>query len=79
MIETVIPKVAGGGSIRLVAPVVDGAGDVSAAGGEPAGDAGWVRIETSTNNYFGKSSAQTTYGKPYGLFLPPDPPTVTSE
>ena len=72
----------GGGAIRLVAPVIEGAGRLSAQGGFPEGGPeggpdslpGRVRLETLANYFTGTSETPTAVGKPLGLFLPPDPP-----
>ena len=64
----------GGGAIRLVAPVIDGAGRLSAQGGSAGSGQGRVRLETLANYFTGSSETPTAVGKPLGLFLPPDPP-----
>ena len=64
----------GGGSIRLVAPVIDGHGVLNAKGGQPGGTDGRIRLEATRRNYSGDlSGTPASYGKPHGLFLPPNP------
>src|SRR5262249_19309245 len=62
-----------GGAIRLVAPVIEGAtGLLSAKGGHPNGIDGRVRLEAFENHFKGSlDEAPFSYGKPFGLFLPP--------
>lgn len=64
-----------GGSIRLVAPVIDGSGfAIAKGGGRGAGD-GQVRLEALTNRFSGSlNGTPLAIGKPFGLFLPPNPP-----
>jgi hypothetical protein len=66
----------GGGAIRLVAPLVNGSdGVLSAAGGQPGGTNGRVRFETFDNRFTGGfNSTPFSEGKPFSLFLPPNPP-----
>ncbi len=64
-----------GGAIRLIAPVIEGAGDLSAKGGQPGGGDGRIRLEAFTNNFSGATDeTPVATGKPFGLFLPPNPP-----
>ena len=65
-----------GGSIRLVAPAISGTGGViSAKGGQPQGADGLVRFETIRNEFSGGlNETPSAQGKPFGLFLPPNPP-----
>jgi hypothetical protein len=64
-----------GGAIRLVAPVIDGSGDLSAKGGQPQGEDGRVRFEAFDNRFVGSLNDTPLFqGKPFGLFLPPNPP-----
>jgi hypothetical protein len=63
-----------GGAIRVVAAVIEGAGTLSAKGGEPGGTDGVIRFESDDNRFAGKmDAAHVYYGKPLGLFLPPTP------
>lgn len=63
-----------GGAIRLVAPTIDGTGVLSAKGGQPMGADGLVRFEASNNQFSGNlNNTPSAQGKPFGLFLPPDP------
>jgi hypothetical protein len=66
----------GGGAIRLVAPVISGAtGVLSAKGGQPQGADGFVRLEAFDNQFKGSlNGTPSAVGKPFGLFLPPNPP-----
>jgi hypothetical protein len=65
----------GGGAIRLIAPVIVGAGSASARGGQPGGPDGLVRFETQDNQFTGSlDDTPFVQGKPFGLFLPPSPP-----
>jgi hypothetical protein len=67
-------KGGGGGAIRLVAPTIDGAGVLSARGGQSGGVDGQVRLEALTNMFTSSlNSTPISIGKPFGLFLPPDP------
>lgn len=64
----------GGGAIRLVAPDIEGNGIVSAKGGQPQGIDGLVRFESLHNGFTGNfNNTPAAFGKPLGLFLPPDP------
>jgi hypothetical protein len=77
-----------GGSIRLVASVIDGSGMLAAKGSVPgvgnaggdvgnAGGNGRVRLETFANNLRGSADdTPPTTGKPFRLFLPPNPPAA---
>jgi hypothetical protein len=69
-----------GGAIRLVAPRIQGMGEISARAGRSDrqngdGTNGRVRIEVGENEFRGNFNG-TPYspGKPFGLFLPPEPP-----
>jgi hypothetical protein len=63
-----------GGAIRLVAPIIEGSGVLSARGGQPGGEDGRVRFECLTNTFAGDMNGTAfAQGKPLGLFLPPDP------
>jgi hypothetical protein len=65
-----------GGAIRLVAPIIDGlSGFLSARGGKPQGADGRIRFETFDNRFAGSLNGTSfAQGKPFGLFLPPNPP-----
>jgi hypothetical protein len=64
-----------GGAIRLVAPIIEGSGLLSAKGGQPGGVDGLVRFEDFDNHFSGSlNSTPFAQGKPFGLFLPPAPP-----
>jgi hypothetical protein len=64
----------GGGAIRLVAPVIDGSGLLSAKGGLSQGANGRIRLEAMENRFGGAfNGTPVFYGKPFRLFLPPDP------
>jgi hypothetical protein len=63
-----------GGSIRLAAPIIDGSGSLSAKGGERGGADGRIRFEAFNNHFTGNfNETPLAQGKPFGLFLPPDP------
>jgi hypothetical protein len=63
-----------GGAIRLVAPLIDGSGMLSARGGQPGGTDGRVRFEAFERRFSGDLVATPfSQGKPFGLFLPPNP------
>lgn len=64
-----------GGSIRLVAPTIDGStGSLSAKGGPPRGGDGLIRFEAFNNRFAGSlNNTPVAQGKPFGLFLPPGP------
>jgi hypothetical protein len=64
-----------GGAIRLVARSIGGSGTLAAKGGQPGGADGLVRFEAFENQFAGSlRSTPFVQGKPFGLFLPPDPP-----
>jgi hypothetical protein len=69
-------KGGGGGAIRLVAPIINGtAGLLSARGGQPQGTDGRIRFEALDNQFAGSlNGTPFAVGKPFGLFLPPNPP-----
>jgi len=63
-----------GGAIRLVAPIIEGSGSLSARGGRPLGADGRLRFEAFDNNFTGSlGGTPFAQGKPFGLFLPPNP------
>ena len=65
-----------GGAIRLVAPSIEGLGTLAAKGGKPDGGYGRVRLEALSNTFTGGTNdTPTTMGKPFRLFLPPNPPS----
>jgi hypothetical protein len=66
----------GGGAIRLVAPVIYGInGALSAKGGKLGGTDGRIRFEALDNRFVGNlNETPFAQGKPFGLFLPPNPP-----
>jgi hypothetical protein len=68
-----------GGAIRLVARTIGGAGVLSAKGGHPGGTDGLIRFEAFDNQFSGRlSNTPSARGKPFGLFLPPNPqPSVS--
>jgi hypothetical protein len=64
-----------GGAVRLIAPVIAGSGALSAQGGRPRGGNGLIRLEASENQFAGSlNNSPLALGKPFGLFLPPNPP-----
>jgi len=67
-----------GGTLRLVAPLIEGSGGtISAKGGQPNGADGAVRIESNDNRFAGTvNCSHAFHGKPLGLFLPPNPPPL---
>jgi hypothetical protein len=63
-----------GGAIRLVSPVIEGSGQLSAKAGQPGGADGFIRFEALDNQFKGSlSGTPHAQGKPFGLFLPPNP------
>jgi hypothetical protein len=67
----------GGGSIRLAAPLIVGSsGVLTATGGQPRGVDGRIRFEAFDNRFTGSlGDTPFSQGKPFGLFLPPNPPS----
>jgi hypothetical protein len=65
-----------GGALRFVGALIDGSGGaISVKGGQPMGADGAVRFESADNRFSGAvNSDHVFYGKPLGLFLPPNPP-----
>lgn len=63
-----------GGAIRLVAQSISGSGVISARGGRPDGGDGRLRLEALATNFTGSlSRSPVSFGRPFGLFLPPTP------
>lgn len=74
-----------GGGIRLVAPVITGAGSLNVLGGGggtglngSGGASGIIRIETFTDNFRGPINGPFSVGEPFALFLPTTPPPSVS-
>ncbi len=70
-----------GGAIHLLAPVFQGTGSVSAAGGSGSfinnGSPGRIRIEAFQQLFSGATDPPPIVTAPFGLFLPPNaPPSV---
>lgn len=71
-----------GGAIHLEAPIIAGAGAVSAIGGGTApslgrgGGNGWIRVDSTTNNFTGAFSPAPTLGPLFSVPLPSAVPTV---
>ncbi|MBV9084800.1 MAG: hypothetical protein JOZ62_19150 [Acidobacteriaceae bacterium] len=70
-----------GGAIRLIAPLITGSGAVltanggAANGGISSGQDGKIRLEAFDNELRGTTNGTPlSIGKPFKLFLPPDPP-----
>ena len=57
----------------MVAPVIAGTGSLSAKGGQLGGADGRIRFEAFDNQFTGSLNTPVAQGKPFGLFLPPDP------
>jgi hypothetical protein len=68
-----------GGAIRLVAPIIEGSGVLSAKSGQSGGVDGLVRFEAFENQFSGNlNNTPSAQGKPFGLFLPPSPQSSVS-
>ena len=74
-----------GGAIRLVAPLIQGSGHLSAVGGTSGcggppfiGGGGTVRLEAFQEGFSGNfPGANVTAGSPFNTFVPTAPPTLT--
>jgi hypothetical protein len=74
-----------GGSVRLVAPTVDGSGTVQVAGGgayctncPTVASGGWIRVEAFNNARAITGTGSWAYGSPISAYVPTAaPPAVT--
>jgi hypothetical protein len=70
-----------GGAIHLEAPIVAGTGTVQALGGSSNGQTyggnGWLRVDTTSNNFTGQFQPAAIFGVLFNVPLPTAVPTVT--